>query len=255
MPGNNEVYHPVQKDLKITFTEKNHSYIDSTNKKYMSVTTLVSEAFPKFDSEKIAQQCAEKRGISKEDLLKEWAEKGENARHYGTRLHENIEHYILNEHDKMLNPEDVKEKIMFDGTVRIIDSIRNKYNPVLMEPEKLIFSPTFGIAGSIDLLIKINDKSYILIDWKRLSKDIQKVGFNNQCGHILPTLNIPDSNYWHYGLQLQTYENILKIENYIDQDAVVRKMLVIWNGQKFNIEKLPHIPEGWALIAWKLKNY
>ena len=253
MPSNNQSIHPSNKDLQITFTEENHLYIDSNKKKYMSVTTLIGKAFPEFDSEKVAEQCAIKRGVSKDDLLKEWAEKGEKARFYGTRMHENIEHYINHEYDLMYTPDDIKEKIMFDGSIRIIDSIIKKYHPVLLEPEKLIFSPAFGIAGSVDLLIKVNDLEYIIIDWKRLSKDLEKESFGNKCGHILPTLNIPDSNYWHYTLQLQIYENILKSENYIDVNAQVKKTLIAWNGQKFKLEKVPYIAEAWALMAWRNK--
>ena len=252
MPGDNIVNHP-NKTHVITFTESNHLYIDNYNKKYMSVTTLISNAFPKFDADKIATDCAKKRGIKKEDLLKEWSEKGKEASRIGTRLHENMENYILGNMNNLHEPENLIEKIKFNAGFKIIDNIKLKYNPEFLEPEKLVFSPAFELAGSIDLLVKIDDKNYIIFDYKNLSKDIEKKSYMGKTGNVLPTLNILDSNYWHYALQLQIYENILKSENYVLPTANFKKYLIIWNGTKFNIEKIPHIPEAWTLMIWKRK--
>ncbi len=254
MPGDAKVTHPNNTHV-VTFTESDHSYIDNFNKKYMSVTTLISNAFPKFDTDKIAEQCAIKRGVKKEDLIKEWAEKGKESSRLGTRLHENVEHYILNELDKMHEPEDINERIEFNSAIKIIDNIKTKYKPEYLIPEKLIFSPSFELAGSIDLLTKINDENYIIFDWKRLNKDIEKESFNNKTGNIFPTMNILDSNYWHYSLQLQIYENILKSEEYISPTADVKKYLIVWNTaiNKFKIEKIKYVPEAWILMLWKRK--
>jgi len=253
MPSDNKVLHPLDNSLEIIFKEVDHSYKDSRGGKYISVTTLISEAFEKFDSDGIAEKTAIKRGVSKESLLKEWSEKGKNAARIGTRLHWNMEQYIHNKFDLMWKPEDVNEKIRFDSAIKILEKIKEKYKPEWMEPEKLVFSPSFGIAGSIDLLVKINDEVYIIFDWKCLSKDIEKYGYNGKCGIILPTLCIPDSNYWHYALQLQIYENLLKSEEYIKPLANVKKILIVWNGHKFSMESIDYIPEAWALMAWKNK--
>ena len=253
MPGSKEVLHPILENCKITFTEDDHSYIDNIGKKYVSVTTLVANAFPKFDSDLQAEKYAKKNGLEKQDVLDAWNKKGKEATTSGTRLHENIEYFINGELDKMHNPNSLIEKIRFDNGIQIIKNIEEKYKPEWMKPELLVFSPSFGIAGSIDLLVKINDKSYIIFDWKCLSKDIVKEGWNGQCGNIPPTFKIQDSNYWHYGLQLQIYENILKSENYIDPMSKVVRCLLIWNGQKFNTEKLPDLPEAWGVMLWKDK--
>jgi ATP-dependent exoDNAse (exonuclease V) beta subunit len=252
MPGDNIVKHPNKSHI-ITFTESDHSYIDNYGKKYMSVTTIVGNAFPKFETDKIAEQCAKKRGVKKEDLIKEWVQKGKEATRLGTRLHENMEYYIHKNFDLMHTPENLIEKIKFDGAIKILDNIVLKYKPKLLEPEKLVFSPTFGIAGSIDLLVKIDEFNYIIFDWKCLSKDIEKESYMGKTGHILPTLNILDCNFWHYALQLQIYENILKSEDYISINANVKKCLIVWNGEKFKIEKIPYVPEAWALMLWRQK--
>lgn len=252
MPGNTVSVHPNNKD-SITFTQIGHTYIDNNNNKYTSVTTLIHKAFPQFDSDKIAEIKAKKLGIKKEELLLEWENKGFVARTNGTRLHEFAENYIINKTD-LYESNDINEKIKFNCAKNIIDKLNDLFKPELSEPEKLVFSPAFKIAGSIDWLMKINDNNYIILDWKILSKELSKEGFNNQTGIILPTLNIQDSNFWHYALQLQIYENILKSENYINLNAKVSRYLIVWNESKFELTKMPDLySEAWALIAWNNK--
>lgn len=251
MPGNKVSTHPNNKDI-ITFTENGHTYIDNSNRAYMSVTTLIGKAFPKFDSLGIAQKKASKLGISVEDVLNEWEEKGNIGRNNGTRVHEYCENYVLNK-TLLYNPIDINEKIRFDSAISMIDKLVSLFNPIATETEKLVFSPHFQLAGSIDWLFKLKEDQYIIFDWKILSRDLSKSGFNNQTGHILPTINIQDSNYWHYALQLQIYEYILKSENYIPMNSRVNRYLIVWNGYKFNLEKMPEMPEAWSLIAWKNK--
>jgi hypothetical protein len=254
MPGNTVAIHPNNID-SITFTEIGHTYIDTNNNKYTSVTTLIHNAFPKFDTSKIAEIKAKKLGIKKEDLLLEWENKGFVARTNGTRLHEFAENYIINKTD-LYESNDINEKIKFNCAKNIIDKLNGLFNPELSEPEKLVFSPSFKIAGSIDWLMKINDNNYIILDWKILSKELSKTGFNNQTGNILPTLNIQDSNFWHYGLQLQIYEILLKVEKYISNDATVTRTLNVFTDGKFSQHEMPELKqECKELIKWVHYSY
>lgn len=252
MPGNTIAVHPNNID-EITFTEEGHTYIDNSNRKYTSVTSLIHKAFHQFDSNGIAEKKAKQLGISKEEILLEWENKGLVGRTNGTRLHEFAENYILNK-TELYQTADINEKIRFNSAINIINKLNELFTPVLSEPEKLVFSPAFKLAGSIDWLMKINDNNYIILDWKILSKELAKEGFNKQTGIILPTLNIQDSNYWHYGLQLQIYELLLKAENYIKDTAKVSRYLIVWKEDKFVLEKMPNLyQEAWALIAWNNK--
>jgi hypothetical protein len=56
-----------------------------------------------------------------------------------------------------------------------------------------------------------NEDTYSIYDWKR-SKEIKKTSYN-KWGKIACISHIPDSNYWHYCLQLNTYKYILE-KNY-----------------------------------------
>jgi hypothetical protein len=249
MPTNKVINHPDGKTV-ITFNEEDHSYVDNFGKTYRSVTTIIDNSFPKFDAETIAQRCAEKQGISKDELIAQWNEKGRQARYYGTRLHENCEHQILDQEDKLHIPSNMDEAIRFNAAYEKVSKLKSLFLKENLYPEYLIFSPTFGIAGTADLLAIKNENEAYIFDWKVLSKDLQKESFNCECGSILPTLNIQNTNYWHYAIQLQLYEYLLKIEGYLKQTCKVTRILMVWNGVEFKKEIMPNIPEAWGILAY-----
>ena len=66
----------------------------------------------------------------------------------------------------------------------------------------------FKLCGSIDMVFyRKSDNSYVIYDWKR-SKDIKT---DNPFGKGFgPVSHLPDSNYWHYTLQLNVYKYFLQ---------------------------------------------
>ena len=75
----------------------------------------------------------------------------------------------------------------------------------------MVWDKELKLAGSIDMLYKNPDGTLSLYDWKR-SKEIVKI----IVGISVPKLSvflIPDTNYWHYSLQLNTYKALLE-KNY-----------------------------------------
>jgi len=58
------------------------------------------------------------------------------------------------------------------------------------------------------MVFQLEDGTYEIYDWKRV-QEISKVSKNNEWskGDIL---NIPDSKFWHYALQLNIYKAILQ---------------------------------------------
>lgn len=257
MPGNKTINHP-NKNISITFTEDDHKYIDSNQKQYISVTTIIGEAFEKFNSVKIAKQCCVKKGKPWEVLVKEWEELGKAATKLGTRVHENCEYQINGEIEKMhtASSENIYEQILFNLAYKEVNKLLTNKKIVKLETEKLIFSPTLKIAGSIDLFVTYIDGSYHIFDWKILSKGLSMIGFNNKCGILNATKKIPDSNYWHYALQLQIYEILLKIENYIDKNSIVKRTLNTFTDGKFLQYDMPDVKnECKDLIKWVNYNY
>lgn len=252
MPGSKEVTHPNKK-LSIVFTEDDHRYIDSKGKIYTSVTTIIASGFEKFDSETIAKRICEKRGCTWQELVLEWKKLGEDAARLGTRVHENCEFQINGEYDKMhtASASNIQEQILFNLAYKQVNNLLNDKNAIKFETEKLVFSPILGIAGSIDLFATYKNNNFIIYDWKILSKGLSQYGFNNKCGILEATKNLQDSNYWHYALQLQIYEIILKVEGYIPKDANVKRILNVFSNNKLTQYEMPDVKnEAKALIKW-----
>lgn len=79
--------------------------------------------------------------------------------------------------------------------------------------EWMIYDEELRIAGSVDMVYKnIHDNTYLIYDWKR-AKSIDKYSTFNKSAIIERIDHIPDTNYWHYTLQLNFYKSILE-KNY-----------------------------------------
>jgi hypothetical protein len=67
------------------------------------------------------------------------------------------------------------------------------------------------------------DGTLSIYDWKR-SKNITRINQFNKFGISLPICHLPDSNFWHYALQLNIYKYILetKYEKKVKELYLVR---------------------------------
>jgi len=88
--------------------------------------------------------------------------------------------------------------------------------------EWTVFHEELRIAGSIDMLFEKPDGTYAIYDWKR-SREITKSASFNKFAKKKCIEHIPDSNYWHYCLQLNTYKSILEAK----YDIIVSEMYLI----------------------------
>ena len=88
--------------------------------------------------------------------------------------------------------------------------------------EWMIFDEDLKLAGSIDMVYENLDGTLSIYDWKR-SKDISKVNTWNKfaCNPLI--CHMPDSNFWHYALQLNTYKAILERK----YDKIVTKLCLV----------------------------
>ena len=75
--------------------------------------------------------------------------------------------------------------------------------------EWTIYEEDLKIAGSIDMVYQNPDGTLSIYDWKR-AKNITRINsFNKFSLHPL-ICHLPDTNYWHYALQLNIYKYILE---------------------------------------------
>jgi hypothetical protein len=73
--------------------------------------------------------------------------------------------------------------------------------------EWLVFDEEHKVAGSIDMVYKKADGTLAIYDWKRAEEIKTENTFQSGLG---PVNHLPDTNYWHYSLQLNVYRYILQ---------------------------------------------
>lgn len=180
-----------------------HYYLQSS--KLLGITSVVNNFFPQFDADYWAEIKAPLLGKSKEQLLEEWEHKRIESAHAGTKLHHKIDDYY---HHKNVQTDD-KDYLLFK---QFADAY--KLNPY--RSEWAIYDEDSNIVGVVDMLDYSNGE-YILYDWKRSEKIIeggQPITKNKFDEYGLkPIENVPNTDYWHYALQLSFYRYILE-KNY-----------------------------------------
>jgi hypothetical protein len=144
------------------------------------------------------------------------------------------------------NDEDVEideDCVEFDYFMAFENDIGSKLEPY--RTEWTIWDRDLKMAGSIDMIFRNPDGSLLIYDWKRC-KNIKKD--NRFQSAITPCIgHLPDTNFWHYSLQLNTYKYILE-KNY--GERVVGMYLVCLhpnNANKSYIRlEVPHLPSEMA---------
>lgn len=121
--------------------------------------------------------------------------------------------------------------------------------------EKIVFSDSLKIAGTIDLLAQArNGSTYYIIDHKT-NKAIDKENpYKKFC--LAPISHLDDTNYIHYGLQLNLYEYLMKREGYVPKNAKFRLFL---NHVTADVSEFIELPDLQLeirdlVIDWLLKN-
>jgi len=203
--------HP--RDTRIVFHEGPHLYeIDGSSDQYVSVTTLNHGYFPQFDSEKIVDMILRNMkkmadpsykyyGMTKESILASWAENGRLASEAGTKMHLDIEmFYNLMPVENTSYEYELFQKFVADYPQ--LTAFRTEWT---------VFDEDLKIAGSIDMLFhNTATGKYEIYDWKRVKEISMSAYRNDDVGLVGPLTTIPNTNYWHYALQLNVYQYILK---------------------------------------------
>lgn len=200
------------KNIEIRFDPSNHTYTDDSGRRYKSVTSFISGFFPKFDSDTISKKVSVRDGVPQDEILKKWEDKRNKAANEGTMIHSMIEDHILGLEGQYNEPSDAVLKKANNGIKYYQNMI--KHGMTLVETEKIVFSPSMGVAGTIDLLMyEPHGKTMDIIDWK----SNEKIEFTNHWRTGLAALShLDDCSYNKYAIQLNTYKYILQSEGYYD---------------------------------------
>lgn len=219
------------RDDNITFVEEGHKYYIHTDPdfEYTSVTTWNHSNFPQFDADIVIQNMMKGKGwkeghkywgLTPQHIKDQWNCNKNSVSSAGTKLHFDIECF----HNDTRLPFDYTNKDLYE--IYMSDKGKNIENTPLewqyfinfikdnqhLKPyrtEWTVYHEEIKIAGSIDMVYENPDGTLSIYDWKRV-KNITRI--NNFNKYALPPVicHLPDSNFWHYALQLNTYKYILQ---------------------------------------------
>ena len=200
------------RDSHIVFDEGPHIYTIDGESNYTSVTTWNHSHFPHFDADKVIKNMMKSKkwpqseyyGMKPFEIKKKWRENGKKASAAGTQMHYDIECYYNDMEVEI--PEDCVE---FDYFLAFERDHGSKLEPY--RTEWMVWDKDLRLAGSIDMIFEKPNGHLSLYDWKRC-KEIKKTNnFENATTKCIE--HLPNSNYWHYSLQLNTYKYLLE-KNY-----------------------------------------
>jgi len=207
---------PHPKDKTLTFDEPSHVYtitrVDNNGNEYedsgfTSVTTWNHSHFEGFDADKIIAKMMASRnwsnskyyGMTPEEIKGGWEENRNNAANAGTKMHNDIERF----YNKLDVDNDSIEYKWFLDFEKERDIDLTPYRT-----EWMVYDEDVRIVGSIDMIFEKPDGTLVIYDWKR-SKEIKKTN-PWKSSHVSCISHLPDSNFWHYALQLNTYKTIIE---------------------------------------------
>lgn len=205
--------HPHTRDAAITFDAGPHVYTIHGDSDYTSVTTWLHSNFEPFDAPAVAARLAAKEhepgskyyGMTKQAIMAAWRTNGREASAAGTALHENIERFY--------NGEEVSARAKAAPDYKLFERFHEANEHLApYRTEWMIWDADLRLAGSIDMTFDNGDGTLSIYDWKRC-KDVRANSPWNKFSKTECIEHIPDTNYWHYALQLNVYAALLE-KNY-----------------------------------------
>ena len=226
--------HP--RDKEVRFVEKTHTYyVKGSSKGIVSTTGFVHSFFPHFDpmvaikamkrSAKWPQHAL--YGKTDQEIIDTWAASGKEASGLGTAMHLAIEQYLNGAFDR-IDPA-VKDTLEWKYFMNFHNDHQD-LEPYRTEWE--VWDEEYKLTGSIDMIYRRkSDGAFVVYDWKR-SKEIKMVNeWDNGLG---PMSHLPDTNYWHYTLQLNVYRWFLQKHYGL---KVVELCIIIMHPNNKNYQK------------------
>ena len=191
----------------------------------VSVTQLTEKYFKPFDAVRVSHLVSSTcrnivghryEGMSAQDLQKQWAVNGDDARMEGHRLHRAIElyynpdTYVDNDDRETINyVQQRPEYQQFEQFWADFQSSRSleKDAAVPYRTEWIIYDRSARVAGTVDMLYQnASDNTYTLVDWKRIKK-LDRTGRDKGIGILS---KYPNCNLTKYTFQLNVYRYILE---------------------------------------------
>ena len=214
--------HRHPRDDHIAFHEPTHKYyVNGSCEGNISCTGFIHEFFGHFDAKAIITKMrngpkwatSKYFGKTDEEIMEEWSNNGKQASAAGTAMHLAIEQFLHGAGD-IIDPK-VKETPEWRYFMKFwsdcgpdLEPYRSEWEVFTDSLEPMEGERKIKLGGSIDMVFRRkSDGKFVIYDWKR-SKEIKS---DNPFGSGLhPLDHLPDTNYWHYTLQLNVYKWILE---------------------------------------------
>jgi hypothetical protein len=198
-----------ERDQYIEFDEGPHIYTVHGELGYTSVTTWNHSHFSHFDADAIIDKMMKGKnwndpnykyyGMTREEIKKSWDTNRDAASGSGTQMHYDIECYW--------NKLEVKnDSVEYQWFLRFVED-----HPELKpyRTEWMVYYEELKLSGSIDMVFELPDGTLQIYDWKRSKEIVHDSAFGKYA--LTPCIShLPDTNFWHYSLQLNTYKKILE---------------------------------------------
>jgi ATP-dependent exoDNAse (exonuclease V) beta subunit len=213
-----------KRDDHISFDEPTHKYyVNGSCQGNISCTGFVHEFFGHFDAKAIITKMrkgpkwatSKYYGKTDKEIMDEWSANGKQASEAGTAMHLAIEQFLHG------SAQEIKPEILETAEWKYFEKFWKDCGDDL-EPfrsEWEVFTDSLDtesskkerkikLCGSIDMVFRRkSDGKFVIYDWKR-SKEIKS---ENPFGSgLAPLEHLPDTNYWHYTMQLNIYKWILE---------------------------------------------
>lgn len=267
---------PHPRDTHIHFDEGPHKYTIqgvtgiTADTEFTSVTTLVHKHFEHFDAKKVIAGMmrnqkkwndpianAKYYGKTAEEIEKMWTMAGQEAAAKGTEMHHEIECFY-NQPQSPQSPDTPNtDAAPATNTIEFQYFLNFNREYVSAEGATLrpyrtewtVFHEEARIAGSIDMVYEMVEAStaestatippLLIYDWKRC-REIKKTNSANKFATHPAIEHLPDTNFWHYALQLNIYKYILQTKY---GKTVTDLYLIVLHpeSQKYNRIKLPNL--------------
>ena len=222
--------HP--RDQHIHFDEGPHKYTIqgvpniTPETEFTSVTTWVHQHFEHFDAKKVIQGMMRNKkkwndpvanekyyGKTAEEIEQSWSAAGQEAAAKGTEMHYKIECF----YNQPQYPDATDTTEAESKEIEYFMNFHRHFTKTLRpyRTEWTVFHEEARIAGSIDMVYELRSSgesdppALLIYDWKRC-REITKASRVNKFATHPAIEHLPDTNYWHYALQLNIYKYILQ---------------------------------------------
>jgi hypothetical protein len=277
------------REYKKVTTNRGEFKIYKKLKEYESINELVNElllAKEKNPNKKKAVYLdGQNKILDKDSILKIWDDTNILSRHYGHFIHETLELYLLEIQKIQTNTvnrlSSIKTK--FDSLKTLYESIDKTHNEdfflpydiemsafafkdyivsefqkldidlgLAIVPERVLFSPTYEICGTMDLDIIFSDKDFSIGD----HKTNKRFTFDNEYGKFYkePFDYLEETDYNTYSFQLNTYGYI----NEIDYDRNFKEAWITYfdrEKKSFDYIKIPRRLDWGQTVLESFKNF